>query len=179
MMKEFIDILHKYRHERWCKSIIIDTNNNLQNILDQLKELQKNLSNELFKLNLSNKQENIENCHKLLDDINTVKNIKIYFKELEKEVYTDKMNNNKIIFKEKLIFFPIGKDICPECNIKLSSYPFDCQKKIDNIIKCVPLNGFICPRCNKLFILYREIKGIDFTNTNITLDFKYHKKKEK
>ncbi len=103
-----IDLINKYKNDnkndKNCIDIINNINDNIQNIIIQLKALLAYLSDKLYQLNTSinydNNDDNNDNCIKILNDINTVK-----------QQITQLIKLNESINK------PIINDIKPDNNI--------------------------------------------------------------
>ena len=81
MIDKFIDILVKYKSEKWCPDIAFNINNNIQDIICYLKNIKKNLSHKIFEINLSDK---IYDDNIIIDIQNDIKSIKELIKHFEK-----------------------------------------------------------------------------------------------
>ena len=51
MTKKIEILLDKYKSEDWCQNIIISTNQNIQETINELKDIQNNLSRKLHDIN--------------------------------------------------------------------------------------------------------------------------------
>ncbi len=60
MTKKIEILLDKYKSEDWCQNIIISTNQNIQETINELKDIQNNLSRKLHDINLSEQLEEFQ-----------------------------------------------------------------------------------------------------------------------
>lgn len=175
MTKEIIDILSKYKSENWCQDIITNIDDDIQNVTDQLKYMQKELSHKLYKINLSNKPEDDRISDDILNDIKVIKQLKEYFKELNKSLANMVEKDKRIIFENKINLFVISDDLCPICNVKLQPVSIRYKRIINEHIQDNIVNGCYCTCCNRSFIMQDQINNSDikFNDSNIILNYQY------
>ncbi|EOS45106.1 hypothetical protein C809_03111 [Lachnospiraceae bacterium MD335] len=66
MTKKIEILLDKYKSEDWCQNIIISTNQNIQETINELKDIQNNLSRKLHDINLSEQLEEFQCYNNIL-----------------------------------------------------------------------------------------------------------------
>lgn len=177
MIDKFIDILVKYKSEKWCPDIAFNINNNIQDIICYLKNIKKNLSHKIFEINLSDKIYDDNIIIDIQNDIKSIKELIKHFEKLKQNIIdiTSRIEQ-KVIFDTQIYLYVIDDNLCPECNVKLYPLYIDYQKNIDgNIDNYERIEGYECQCCKKIFAMQYDINDIDFTDTNITLDYRYLK----
>lgn len=129
MIDKFIDILVKYKSEKWCPDIAFNINNNIQDIICYLKNIKKNLSHKIFEINLSDKIYDDNIIIDIQNDIKSIKELIKHFEKLKQNIIdiTSRIEQ-KVIFDTQIYLYVIDDNLCPECNVKLYPLYIDYQK---------------------------------------------------
>lgn len=174
MTKKIEILLDKYKSEDWCQNIIISTNQNIQETINELKDIQNNLSQKLHDINLSEQLEDDKIISDLQNDIKTTKELVLHFIDLKQSIFNMIEKDDTILFDDKRTLYMITDDLCPVCNAKLYTLKIDYKRFRNETVYYETLNGYCCPCCNRLFILQNEIdNNISFKNTNININLQY------
>lgn len=162
---DIIKIIQKYESED--EKQVAKINNSIKSIIEQLKSINKNISNELCKL--MNDYQKTGDEELLLEDSKQIKgfinNIKIIETNYH-EGFLDTPNPVKL--------YLWYDDVCPVCNQNMeetkTSYSSK-NYKIDR--KTYKISTYRCPACGRYFVSDYEIESIDLNKTNIILNEKY------
>lgn len=176
MLEKIIDILDKYKYDIWSQDIVESIDECCQEILILLRQNQNDLSDKLHTLTKSDHINDYTICDDILDDIKAITQLIKHFKELKQNLDIIKTRTKQSVLENKLIIYVIDDNLCPDCNVKLYPLCIDYQKIINgNIEDYDTIEGYECQCCKKLFAMQYEIDNIDFTDTNIILDYQYLK----
>lgn len=165
---DIIKIIQKYESED--EKQITKINYSIKSIVEQLKSINKNISNELCKL-MNNYQETgnedllLEDSKKLKGFINNIKIIETNYHE---EEVLDIPNPVKLYLWHD--------NVCPSCNHNMdetkTSYSSNNYTEDQTTYR---ISTYRCPVCNRYFVKDDEIESIDLEKTNLILNEKYLK----
>lgn len=172
--EEVIKILQKYQENNFNE--LNSINNNISEIIKQLKFVRSNLSKQLSEL-VDNDNIN-DNEQELLDDTKALRN---YIQSIQLLKIENKLTNNTLseeiaeevslpIFDKKVYLYLVSDDICPFCNCKMSRHLVYYQRIIDYSLKNEDVMWNRCPACKRLFVLDYDTEEFDFNGTNIMLN---------
>lgn len=158
--QEIKSILEKYQDSNSTEIQAI--NNNIQNIIRELKSVRKHLSLQLHEFTDSETVNDKED--ELFQDL---KILKKYINGLEVTPYKILDIESLVTFTKNVHLTLISDDLCPACNVKLIKYQIYYQRRVANKIKNESVSGYRCPTCNHLFVADYEIEDFNFEQTNI------------
>lgn len=167
--EELTQLLNRHKDSNPIQ--IENINNCTKDIIKALKNIQTNLSSELFKINTSDE---IVDTTELQSDIITLKRQISYIENLiikteDKTIEISKELSEIPRFTNKVLLHSSEDDICPDCNVKFVQHHTRYQRIMNGKL-CKESKIFHkCPNCNRLFIVDYEIEDFDFTNTNIAI----------
>lgn len=179
--KDIVLLLEKYQTDniQELKSI----NENITEIVAQLKLIRKSLSIKMSELTDSDlidndkEEELLQNLQTLRKYINSISCVNInenlctneQVKE-ETPSITEELKDDIAVFSKKVYPFFVSDDLCPFCNVKFINHYVYYQRIVNNKLHDESKLWHRCPNCNKLFVLDYEIEDFDFENTNIILN---------
>ena len=181
--EEIIKILQKYQNEIY-QSTMTDINMDMKHMLKLLKDVQNCLSNRLYDI-ISSDSLNDDNSDERLFDIKVLKQQIAYMNEIVTSLPIKKDANIEVAeeinptidgFTDKICTYIADDDICPICNVKLTSHTIYYQEKEHNKILERTVKWYKCLSCNRLFALDYDISDFKNKNTNIVFSKKYYKK---
>lgn len=179
MIEKIEEILNKYKTENWCKDTISNISNNTEKTINQLKNVQNNLSHKLLDLNLSDQLEDDETISSLQKDIKLVKELILCFAKFKNNIsdmveYGETINDisvnvipddkflvdNQLIFKDVIVLSNLIS-----CTIKEHSLKDMFVKvpifNVNGNINFVNINISYCNQCKKYIMLKNDFKQIE------------------
>ena len=161
------EILKKYSDIN--KSEITHINENVKNIIKEIKSIRSNLSKEVTRLieedDIDDKEDEVLSDIKALKDfINSIPSFDAVLKDSDShtEITPD--------FTNKVYVYLMGDDICPFCNVKFDEHLIHYQRIKDNSIHEESITWYRCPNCKKMFVIDYDLEGFNIENTNIVIN---------